>query len=99
MRLLDDMSMHIEQFHLDVKKRMLESAVENILELANIKDIDTNRTAIGGSPLTYFQYKDTLLAAATRRDQWLMPTSTRTKRVVQMTEVDYGNPGEEWHYQ
>ena len=48
MRLLDEMSEENEIFQNTVKKRMLESAVENIPELANIKDIDNNHIARTG---------------------------------------------------
>ena len=91
MRLLDDMSLMEEQFTPPVRKRMLETAVENIPELANVKEIDTNRIAIGGTPLTFAQYRDTLLSAATRRDERIKPTSTRNKRVVQAHAYDYGD--------
>ena len=56
---------------------MLEAVVENIPELSSVKDIDTNMAAKGGKLMTYAQYKDTLIAAATRRDERLKPASVR----------------------
>ena len=102
MRLLDDMSLMEEQFTPPVRKRMLETAVENIPELANVKEIDTNCIVIGGTPLTFDQYRDTLLSAATRRNERIKPTSSRNKRVVQAHAYDYGDYGDDkdgWYEQ
>ena len=46
--------------------------------------------------MTYAQYKDTLIAAATRRDERLKPASVRAKRVVQAAETKYGVSGGDW---
>jgi hypothetical protein len=96
MRLLDDMSTYEDRFRDNVQKRMMEQAVENIPELATVKDIDTNRAATGGTVMTYSQYKETLIAAATRRDERLKPASSRTRRVVQTTTNDYGGRNSNW---
>jgi hypothetical protein len=99
MRLLDDMSPDEDRFRDGVKKRMMESAVEGIPELATVKDIDTNRAAIGGKLMSFSQYKETLIAAATRRDERLKPTSqatVRAKRVVQNANSSYGGANAEW---
>jgi hypothetical protein len=96
MQLLDNMSTYEDRFRDNVQKRMMEYAVKNIPELATIKDIDTNRAATGGTIMTYSQYKETLIAAATRRDENLKPTSLRTKRVVQAATNDYGGPNSNW---
>ena len=90
-RHLDDMSSDAEQFSASVRMQMLESAVESIPELANIKEIDTNRVANGRQPMTFAQYKDTLLLAATRHDERIKPTSLRNKCIVQATITKYGD--------
>ena len=52
------MSEENEIFQDTVKKRMLESAVENIPELANIKDIDNNCIArTGGGTVEHMAQK------------------------------------------
>ena len=76
---------------------MLESAVEGISELANVKEIDTNRIAIGGAPLTFYQYKTMLLSAATRRDECIKPTSLHGKRVVKAAVTNFNNDGGDWY--
>ena len=81
------------------KKRRLEASVENIPDLPSVKDIDTNTAAKGGKLMTYAQYKDTLIAAATRRDERLKHASVRAKRVVQATETAYGVSGGDWFNQ
>ena len=96
MRLLDDMSPDEDRFRDGVKKRMMESAVEETPELATVKDIDTNQAAIGGELMSFSQYKETLIAAATRRDKRLKPTLARNKRVVQNTNSSYGGTNTEW---
>ena len=78
---------------------MLEASVENIPELSSVKDIDTNMAAKGGKLMTYAQYKDTLIAAATRHDERLKPASVRAKRVVQAAETVYGASGGDWFNQ
>ena len=88
-----------DHFRDGIKKRMLEAAVENIPELSSVKDIDTNTAAKGGKLMTYAQYKDMLIAAATRRDERLKPASVRAKRVVQATETEYGVSGGYWFNQ
>ena len=79
-----------------IKKQMLEAVVENIPELSSMKDLDTNTDAKGGKLMTFAQYKDTLIAAATRRDERLKPASVRAKRVVQAAETAYGVPDGDW---
>ena len=49
--------------------------------------------------MTYAQYKDTLIAAATRHDERLKPASVRAKRVVQAAETAYGVSGGDWFNQ
>jgi hypothetical protein len=96
MRLLDEMSVDEDRFCDGVKKRMLESAVENIPELLTIKDIDTNQATIGGTLMTFSEYKDTLLAVATKRNERLKPGSARTKHVVQNTNLAYKEGNADW---
>jgi hypothetical protein len=96
MLLLDNMSHYKDRFRDNVQKRMMEQAVENIPELATVRNIDTNRAATGGTVMTYSQYKETLIAAATRRDEKLKPASLRTKRVVQTATNDYGGRNSNW---
>ena len=91
MRILDDMSTYEDRFRDNVQKRMMESAVKNLPKLATINDIDINQTATGGKVMTFSQYKDTLIAAATRRDEKLKPSLLRTKHVVQATSNKYYN--------
>ena len=99
MRLLEDMSPVEDHLRDGIEKQMLEAAVENILKLSSVKDIDTNMAAKGGKLTTYVQYKDTLIATATRRDERLKPASVRAKRVVQAAETEYGFSGGDWFNQ
>ena len=46
--------------------------------------------------MTYSQYKQTLIAAATRRDEKLKPSSLRTKRMVQTATNNYGGQNSNW---
>ena len=55
MRLLDNIYTYENRFRDNVQKRMIEQAVENIPELATVKDIDTNRAATGGTVMIYLQ--------------------------------------------
>ena len=47
-----------------VKRWMLESAVQSIHQLAQVKIIDQNLVATGQAPMSYQQYRDTLLLQA-----------------------------------
>ena len=82
MRLLDELLPFNEQHPDNTKKRMLESAVRGIPELLAIRALDLNRSAIPGqAPLTYAQYTDVLISAATERDN-LHAAPTKSRRSV-----------------
>ena len=91
MHLLDDMSDDEVHYCGGAKKSMMESAVEGIPELANIKEIDANHIATGGVAMPFSQYKDTLLSAATRRDQCLKPASMQAKHTIQAMTANFGS--------
>ena len=67
---------------------MLESAVRGITELLAIRALDLNRSAIPGqAPLTYAQYTDVLISAATERDN-LHATPAKAQRSVNQMSFD-----------
>ena len=88
MRLLDELLPFNEQHPDNTKKRMLESAVRGIPELLAIRALDLNRSAIPGqAPLTYAQYTDVLISAATERDN-LHATPAKSRRSVNQMSFD-----------
>ena len=67
---------------------MPELAIENIPEVANVKEIDKNRIAIGRVAMDFSQYKSTILSAATRWDDQIKPASICAKCVEQNTTAE-----------
>jgi hypothetical protein len=88
LRLLDEMLPSNEVYDANVKKRMLENSVKHCPELRAIKDMDNNRIATGGTPMTFDQYYDVLSSAAATRDDLLKLPTQRNQRVVQNLEYD-----------
>ena len=89
MRLLEDM-LPLEQ-HYDslVKKRMLESAVRQVPELANVKNIENNLVAGGQPAPDYDKYCSMLMSAAVQRDDSLKAPVSRSKHVVNAADTTH----------
>ena len=88
MRLLDDLLPFNEQHPANTRKRMLESAVRDVPELLAIRAMDLNRSAIPGQrPMSYAQYSDVLLSAATELDN-RNKIPVKSRRSVHQTVFD-----------
>jgi hypothetical protein len=90
MRQYEDMVPPNKTYLDGVKKRMLESAVRAIPELRQVKtNEELARATNGGISLTYTEYVNLLVSAATRRDTEVKPTSSRSKRSVNIAATDF----------
>lgn len=89
MRLYEELTPEDEHYKDGQKKRMLETSVNHILELRQIKTQDEYAKATGGISLTYLEYVELLLSAATRRDAELKLPPQRSRLNVNVMDTHY----------
>jgi len=69
------------------KKRMLINAVNLVLELRSVHQLDQHQVTIGKTPLSYIQYLELIKSAAVQRDSVLQLPAARSRRTVNFTDI------------
>ena len=94
LRQYEDLIDQKDHFTGNVKKIMLENAVRGVKELHSVKTQSDHDVAHGKRPLSYDQYLDLLLSAATNYDETLGPSRSKQKRIIQQHQFDDGTDQE-----
>ncbi len=90
MRMLEELIPVAEHYTENSKKRMLQTAVQGIGELRQVMIQEEQLVATGNSHLTYNEYVNLLISAATRRDDVLKLPASRSRRTINQARSSYG---------